>query len=161
MVFTIFKEYDRKSRLKLWSRWKTVSGEIDSIGAWSSEKCYTRWRATACTIGLSLISWKWSKTVEKILGSFLIFENGEGQNIVLDHCYPSTQTLKLPTSSLISIEPGFFQNILRTMSLKPHSIFSVLIIIKITAILLYFSSLTALQEGSQSVICLLGDWNLN
>ena len=83
-------------------------------------------------------------------GSFLIFENGKGQNIVLDHCTTHKQTWKLLIFSLISrIGPGFFQDILRTMSLKPHSIFSVLVLIKIDSILLSFSSLTALQEGSQ------------
>ena len=58
-------------------------------------KCYTRWKATACTFSLSLICWKWGNHVEKNSGSFLIFEKGKGQNVVLDHCNPSKQTLKL------------------------------------------------------------------
>ena len=43
---------------------------------------------TACNISFSFINWKWSHDLEKKSGSFLIFENGEGQNIALGPLQP-------------------------------------------------------------------------
>ena len=107
------------------------------------DKCYTCKENGNSLYQLNQLKLKWPcRKKIRIIPDFLEWRRAK-------HCpWPLQQTLKLPFFPLISrIGPGFFSKYLANNEL--HSIFSLLIIIKINAILPFFSSLTALQEGSQ------------
>ena len=103
-----------------WHAWYPNSlcpASLCNLHAGAREMLYTE-NGNSLYHWLELNSWKWGNQVEKNSGSFLIFERGEGQNIVLDHYNPRKQTLKLPFFLDIKDRAWIFSKYIENNELK-------------------------------------------